>query len=94
MGISHLASLNTHPDVQLVAICDTTPYVLESLQKYMPFTAYTDYRKMLSTEKLDAVFVALNPRRNGARCIGSERSYFARSLFVSIHQIVGTSRTC
>lgn len=27
MGISHLAILNSHPDVKLVAVCDTNAYV-------------------------------------------------------------------
>ena len=34
MGISHLAILNAHPDVELAAVCDTSEYLLDVLGKY------------------------------------------------------------
>lgn len=58
MGISHLAIIRPHPDVELVAICDTTGYVLDVLNKYTGVKTYTDYKSLLANEQLDAVVVA------------------------------------
>ena len=62
MGLSHCAIINTHPDVELVAVCDTTEYLLDILKKYTSVKTYTDYHKLIATEKLDAVFVATPSR--------------------------------
>ncbi len=58
MGISHLAIIKAHPDVELAAICDSTRYALDVLNKYTGIKCHTDYRKMIDEEKLDCVFVA------------------------------------
>lgn len=58
MGLSHHAMINAHPDVDLVAVCDTTDYLLDVLSKYAAIKTYTDYRKMFAAENLDAVFIA------------------------------------
>ncbi len=58
MGISHLAILGAHPNVQVVGVCDTSKLVLSALEKYSNFNCYTDYIKMVEKEKPDAVFVA------------------------------------
>ena len=62
MGLSHQAIINAHPDVELVAVCDTTEYLLGILKKYTSVKTYSDYRKLLTTEKLDAVFIATPSR--------------------------------
>jgi scyllo-inositol 2-dehydrogenase (NADP+) len=61
-GLSHQAIINAHPDVELVAVCDTTEYLLDILTKYTSVKTYTNYRKLLATEKLDAVFIATPSR--------------------------------
>jgi len=58
MGLSHCAIINTHPDVELVAVCDSAEYMLDIFSKYSHLKTYTDYRKLLASERLDAVFVA------------------------------------
>jgi predicted dehydrogenase len=58
MGLSHQAIINTHPDIDLVAVCDTTEYLLDILAKYAGVRTYTDYRKMLAQQRPEAVFVA------------------------------------
>ncbi|UWZ86124.1 Gfo/Idh/MocA family protein [Occallatibacter riparius] len=58
MGISHQAIINAHPDIDLVAVCDTSDYVLDMLSKYAKVKTYTDYKKMLVQEKPEAVFIA------------------------------------
>jgi scyllo-inositol 2-dehydrogenase (NADP+) len=65
MGLSHQAIINSHPDVKLVAVCDASSYVLDVLNKYVGIKCYTDYKKMLSEEKLDAVFIATPSRFHG-----------------------------
>jgi scyllo-inositol 2-dehydrogenase (NADP+) len=62
MGLSHQAIINAHPDVELVAICDTTEYLLDILGKYTSVKTYADYRKLLTAEKLDAAFIATPSR--------------------------------
>jgi predicted dehydrogenase len=62
MGLSHLSIINAHPDIDLVAVCDMSDYVLDVVAKYSGLKPYGDYRKMLSGENLDAVFVATPSR--------------------------------
>ncbi len=62
MGLSHCAIINTHPDVKLAAVCDSADYVLDIFSKYSHLKTYTDYRKMLASELLDAVFIATPSR--------------------------------
>ncbi len=58
MGLSHLSIVNTHPEIQLRCVCDTSRYVLDVLEKYTGVRTYSDFRKMLQAEQLDCVFVA------------------------------------
>lgn len=62
MGLSHQALINAHPDVDLVAVCDTAEYVLDVLRKYTKVRVYTDYVKLLDEEELDAVVIATPSR--------------------------------
>lgn len=59
MGISHLAILGAHPDVEIVGVCDTSKIVLDVLKKYSSFRGYTDYKRMIDKANLDAIFVAV-----------------------------------
>jgi predicted dehydrogenase len=58
MGLSHLSIVNTHPEIQLRCVCDTSRYVLDVLEKHTGIKTYSDFRKMLQTEQLDCLFVA------------------------------------
>ena len=62
MGLSHCAIINTHPDVELVAVCDTSEYLLSVLGKHTRLKTYRDYRRMIQAETLDAVIVATPSR--------------------------------
>lgn len=62
MGLSHCAIINTHPDVKLVAVCDTSDYVLSVLGKHSHLKTYKDYRRMLQSEALDGVIIATPSR--------------------------------
>ncbi len=58
MGLSHLAIARAHPDIELVAACDTTTYLTDVLNKYTALKCYDDLDRMLAEEKLDAVLVS------------------------------------
>jgi scyllo-inositol 2-dehydrogenase (NADP+) len=58
MGLSHLSIFRAHPDVDLVAVCDSTGYVLDVLSKYTGLRTYKDLSAMLAGEQLDAVVIA------------------------------------
>lgn len=66
MGISHLAILGAHPEVQVVGVCDTSKMTIDALEKYSPFPCFTDYKKMLSQEKPDAVVIAVPTKFHAA----------------------------
>lgn len=58
MGLSHLAVVNAHPNVEVVGICDSAGYVLDVLGKYTGLATFGDYDKMLAEAAPDAVLVA------------------------------------
>lgn len=65
MGISHQAILGTHPAVELVAVCDSSQYVLDVLSKYTPTKTYGDYRRLIDECQLDCVVIATPSRFHG-----------------------------
>ena len=58
MGLSHLSILSAHPKVQVEAICDTSGYMVDVLEKYTGVTGYTDYPKMIDQAALDGIVIA------------------------------------
>ena len=58
MGLSHLAILRAHPELDLVAGCDSTAYLTDILTKYTGLKCYDDFDRMLEQEQLDALIVA------------------------------------
>jgi predicted dehydrogenase len=58
MGITHYSILNTHPDVQFVAVCDPSKFLLGGLRKYTSLKIFTDYREMFDGTDMDFVIVA------------------------------------
>ncbi len=62
MGLSHLAILRTHPDLDVVGICDSTGYVRDVLAKYTGLSCYDDFDRMLAQTKPDVVVVAVPSR--------------------------------
>jgi predicted dehydrogenase len=68
MGLSHLAIVKAHPDVELAAVCDASGYVLGVLKKYTGVATYSDYERMLREVDLDAVLIA-TPSRTHATMV-------------------------
>ncbi|MBD3627949.1 Gfo/Idh/MocA family oxidoreductase [Cyclobacterium sp.] len=58
MGISHCAILGAHPDVNLVAVCDSSSFVIDAFKKHTRFQCFTDYRKMITEMGLHAIVIA------------------------------------
>ena len=58
MGLSHLAMVRAHPDVNLVGVCDATGYLLDLLAKYTGVATYKDLTRMLDEAKPQAIIVA------------------------------------
>lgn len=58
MGMSHHAMINAHPEVSVDAVCDSTGYVLDILNKYTGVATYTDFDAMLREVPLDAIIIA------------------------------------
>jgi predicted dehydrogenase len=66
MGLSHLAMVRVHPDVELVGVCDTSKFVLDVLAKYTGVATYTDFAAMFAEARPDAVIVATPSRFHAA----------------------------
>jgi predicted dehydrogenase len=62
MGLSHAAIVGPNPDAELAAVCDTSSLILDAFKKFTKVNEYSDYIKMLDTEKLDCVVVATPTR--------------------------------
>lgn len=62
MGLSHLAILRTHPDLDVVGICDSAGYVRDVLSKYTGLDCYDDFDRMLAATNAEAVVVAVPSR--------------------------------
>lgn len=58
MGISHCAIVAAHPNVDLVAVCDTSGLVIDAFKKYSRFETFGDYKKMIDKMNLDALIIA------------------------------------
>ena len=65
MGLSHLAILRSHPDVELVAVCDTFGALLSALNRNAGLKTYSNFEEMLGQERLDAVVIATPSRLHG-----------------------------
>ena len=68
MGLSHLAIVKAHPEVELAAVCDASKFVLGVLAKYTGVTTYSDFEAMLREVELDAVLIA-TPSRTHATMV-------------------------
>jgi predicted dehydrogenase len=58
MGLTHYAILNTHPDVQFVAGCDPTKFVLKTFERFGGIELFESHDEMLRDAELDFVIVA------------------------------------
>jgi predicted dehydrogenase len=66
MGISHLAIVRSHPEVSLVAACDSNAYLTEVLGKHAALKCYGDVDRMLDSEQLEAVVISTPSKMHAA----------------------------
>jgi predicted dehydrogenase len=57
MGISHASIINAHPELDLIAVCDSSSLILEAMKKYGTYKTYSDYIRMINENDLEALFV-------------------------------------
>jgi scyllo-inositol 2-dehydrogenase (NADP+) len=58
MGVSHFAIANALPDTAVVAVCDTSSYVVSLLKKYGGVQTFAHFKDMIDEARPDAVIVA------------------------------------
>lgn len=59
MGLSHLSILGAHSNVEIVGVCDTSKMVVDVLERYSGYKCFSDYLKMVTETRPDAVFVSV-----------------------------------
>lgn len=59
ISVMHLDSIVSLEECELVAVCDIKPERVQTVAQKYGVKAYTDYKKMFSDEKLDAVHICL-----------------------------------
>ncbi len=58
MGITHFSILNSHPAVEIVAVCDASKSMLYILKNYVDVDTYTNYQKMLDEKDFDFLVIS------------------------------------
>jgi predicted dehydrogenase len=58
MGLSHCSILGANTDANLSAVCDSSAFLLEAFNKYTDKKTYTDYRKMIDENNINALMIA------------------------------------
>ncbi|MCW5635509.1 MAG: Gfo/Idh/MocA family oxidoreductase [Rubrivivax sp.] len=66
MGISHLAIVRSHPQVELVAACDSNSYLTDVLGRHTGLRCHADMDRMLAAEQLDAVLISTPSKLHAA----------------------------
>ena len=69
MGLSHVSIVRAHPEVQLVAGCDSMSYLTDVLEKHTGLKCYADMDRMLDEQELDAVVIS-TPSKFHADMVG------------------------
>ena len=61
MGRRHCEALKTLKNVELTAVCDLRPEVINQVnQQYAPRRSYVQWKDLLQSEKLDLLIIASN----------------------------------
>jgi len=69
MGITHYSIINSHPEVEIIAVADTSKMTLDLLKKYVPnLQVFKDYKELIDTAKPDALIVCTPPNLHFEVC--------------------------
>ncbi len=82
MGISHLAILGAHTDVQLVGVADSSKLMLDPIKRFSGLACFTDYMQMINVAKPDAVVVAVPTKFHAA----ITKSLISRGIHVFVEK--------
>jgi predicted dehydrogenase len=62
MGITHFSIINSHPNVDVVALVDTSKLILSVAQKYLHgVKVFDNYKEMINSNMLDAIIICTPP---------------------------------
>ncbi len=61
MGITHLSIINSHPDVEIVSVADTSALILSMINKYFPVKTFKDYNDLIEKSDINAILVCTPP---------------------------------
>ena len=62
MGITHYSIINSHPEVNIKAVADSSSLILSLMKKYIDnLQTYNDYNELFEKEKLDAIIICTPP---------------------------------
>jgi predicted dehydrogenase len=61
MGITHYSIINSHPDVVVESVADSSSLILGIMKKYISVKTFKDYKEMLEISKPDAILVCTPP---------------------------------
>ena len=62
MGITHYSIINSHPDIEIKAIVDTSGLMLSLMEKYINgINTYNDYKELFNKEELDGIIICTPP---------------------------------
>lgn len=69
MGITHFSIINSHPEVEIIAVADTSKMTLDLLKKYVSgIQVYKDYKDLIENAKPDAIIVCTPPNLHYEVC--------------------------
>jgi len=69
MGITHFSIINSHPQVQVCAVADTSDLLLDVLHKYKPeVQIFGDYKSLIEKSGVDAIIVCTPPNLHFEIC--------------------------
>ncbi len=69
MGITHYSILNSHPQVEIVAVADTSKMTLDLLKKYVQgLQVFKDYKELIDKSCPDAIIVCTPPNLHFEVC--------------------------
>jgi len=69
MGITHYSIMNSHPQVEIVALADTSKMTLDLLKKYVQgLQVFKDYKELIDKTSLDAIIVCTPPNLHFEVC--------------------------
>src|SRR5690348_12024792 len=84
---AHLRGLSQMSDVELVAFCDVDMARAGNAATTYQGKPYTDYRRMLDNEKLEAVYVCVPPHAH----VGQEEELVARGIPLFVEKPISNS---